>query len=55
MENSRNQSPPLSRLINFWENFQQLDIWSESNNLGESIISPSIIFSESDNVCPDVV
>lgn len=35
--------------------FWQLDIWSESNNLGETIIAPGIIFSESDNVCPDVV
>ncbi len=35
--------------------FQQLNIWSQSNNLGETIIAPGIIFSESDNVCPDVV
>ena len=35
--------------------FRQLDVWSESNHLGEAIIMPGIIFSNSDNVSPDVV
>lgn len=33
----------------------QLDAWSESNNLGEAIIMPGLIFSDADNVSPDVV
>jgi Uma2 family endonuclease len=33
----------------------QLDIWSESTKLGETIIAPGIIFSKEDNVIPDVV
>jgi Uma2 family endonuclease len=35
--------------------FRQLDAWSESSNLGEAIIMPGIIFSDADNVSPDVV
>ncbi len=32
-----------------------LDIWSENSGLGETIISPGIIFSDFDSVIPDVV
>ncbi|MEH2417636.1 Uma2 family endonuclease [Nostoc sp.] len=35
--------------------FQQLNIWSESTGLGEAVINPGVLFSESDNVIPDVV
>jgi Uma2 family endonuclease len=35
--------------------FRQLDIWSESTGLGQASIAPGIIFSEADNVIPDVV
>ncbi len=34
---------------------RQLDTWSESSGLGETIIAPGIIFSEADSVIPDVV
>lgn len=32
-----------------------LDTWSQQTKLGETAISPGIIFSEADNVIPDVV
>lgn len=35
--------------------FQQLNIWSEFTGLGEAVINPGVLFSESDNVIPDVV
>jgi Uma2 family endonuclease len=35
--------------------FGQLNIWSESTGLGEAVINPGVLFSESDNVIPDVV
>ena len=35
--------------------FRQLDAWSESSGLGETIIAPGIIFSEADSVIPDLV
>ncbi|MEH1870325.1 Uma2 family endonuclease [Nostoc sp.] len=35
--------------------FGQLNIWSESTGLGEAAINPGVLFSESDNVIPDVV
>ena len=35
--------------------FRQLDAWSELSGLGETIITPGIIFSEEDSVIPDVV
>jgi Uma2 family endonuclease len=35
--------------------FQQLNIWSDSTGLGEAVINPGVLFSESDNVIPDVV
>ena len=35
--------------------FRQLDAWSENSGLGETIITPRIIFSDIDNVIPDVV
>ncbi|MGK7928837.1 MAG: Uma2 family endonuclease [Spirulina sp.] len=34
---------------------RQLNDWCETNNLGEVIIMPGIIFSDADNVSPDVV
>lgn len=34
--------------------FQQLNIWSEESGLGEASPGPGILFSESDNVIPDV-
>jgi Uma2 family endonuclease len=34
---------------------RQLDAWSESSGLGETIITPALIFSEVDSVIPDVV
>lgn len=34
---------------------RQLDAWSESSGLGETIVSPGVIFSEADSVIPDVV
>lgn len=33
----------------------QLNIWSESTGLGETIIAPGVIFSEEDCVIPDLV
>jgi Uma2 family endonuclease len=33
----------------------QLELWSTTNPLGQVIITPGIIFSDSDNVIPDVV
>lgn len=35
--------------------FWKLDVWSEETSLGEAILSPGVLFSESDNVIPDVV
>ncbi|MEH1928494.1 Uma2 family endonuclease [Nostoc sp.] len=35
--------------------FRQLDVWSDSSGLGETIVSPGVIFSQSDSVIPDVV
>ncbi|MEN9262226.1 MAG: Uma2 family endonuclease [Thermostichus sp. HHBFW_bins_43] len=35
--------------------FSLLDQWSLSTGLGEPSIMPGLIFSDSDNVCPDVV
>lgn len=32
-----------------------LDVWSENSGKGETIFSPGIIFSETDNVIPDLV
>ncbi|HEY9706093.1 MAG TPA: Uma2 family endonuclease [Allocoleopsis sp.] len=32
-----------------------LDIWSESTGLGVTIVAPGVIFSDADNVYPDVV
>lgn len=33
----------------------RLNIWSDQSDLGQAAISPGIVFSESDNVIPDVV
>ncbi|WP_017654514.1 Uma2 family endonuclease [Fortiea contorta] len=33
----------------------ELEIWSRSSQIGEPIITPGIIFTEADNVIPDVV
>lgn len=33
----------------------ELYLWSEQNGLGQAVMSPGIIFSESDHVIPDVV
>jgi Uma2 family endonuclease len=33
----------------------ELQLWSRSNGLGEAICTPGIIFTEADNVIPDVV
>lgn len=35
--------------------FRQLDAWSETSGLGEAIVAPGLIFSESDSVIPDLV
>lgn len=35
--------------------FAALDIWSESSELGEAILAPGIILSDTDNVIPDLV
>lgn len=35
--------------------FSALDSWSQSTGLGRSAIAPGIIFSDTDNVIPDVV
>lgn len=35
--------------------FSALDVWSQSTGLGEATINPGIIFSDADNVIPDVV
>lgn len=35
--------------------FRQLDAWSETTGLGEVIPGPGILFSEFDNVIPDVI
>lgn len=35
--------------------FKELDTWNESKRLGEVIIFPGIIFSDADNVSPDVI
>lgn len=33
----------------------RLDAWSQETGLGEVAVTPGIIFSEADNVIPDVV
>jgi Uma2 family endonuclease len=35
--------------------FRELDTWSESTSLGEASINAGVLFSESDDVIPDVV
>src|SRR6476469_6358314 len=35
--------------------FRELDIWSESRGGGQASITPGVLFSETDNVMPDVV
>lgn len=35
--------------------FSGLDAWSQSTGLGQAAINPGIIFSDTDNVIPDVV
>lgn len=35
--------------------FRQLDTWSDLSGLGETIVTPGIIFSQADSVIPDVV
>lgn len=35
--------------------FASLDVWASEQNLGEAFIMPGLIFSDSDNVSPDVV
>jgi Uma2 family endonuclease len=35
--------------------FSALDIWSQTTGLGEAAINPGIIFTDEDNVIPDVV
>lgn len=35
--------------------FRELDSWSESSDLGQASITAGVLFSESDNVVPDVV
>ena len=35
--------------------FSALDIWSMSSGLGEAFVAPGVIFSDADNVIPDVV
>ncbi|RCJ36524.1 hypothetical protein A6770_15660 [Nostoc minutum NIES-26] len=34
---------------------RQLDTWSEVSGLGETIVTPGVLFSEADSVIPDVV
>ncbi|MEH1912558.1 MAG: Uma2 family endonuclease [Nostoc sp.] len=34
---------------------RQLDVWSDSSGLGETIVPPGVIFSQADSVIPDVV
>ncbi|MEH2363740.1 Uma2 family endonuclease [Nostoc sp.] len=34
---------------------RQLDVWSDSSGLGETIVAPGVIFSQADSVIPDVV
>ncbi|MCC5628496.1 Uma2 family endonuclease [Nostoc sphaeroides CHAB 2801] len=35
--------------------FRQLDVWSDSSGLGETIVAPGVLFSQADSVIPDVV
>ncbi|MEH2458331.1 Uma2 family endonuclease [Nostoc sp.] len=35
--------------------FRQLDVWSDSSSLGETIVAPGVIFSQANSVIPDVV
>jgi Uma2 family endonuclease len=35
--------------------YRELDAWSESSGLGEAFITPGILFTEADNVIPDVI
>ncbi|MCC5652889.1 Uma2 family endonuclease [Nostoc sp. XA013] len=34
---------------------RQLDVWSDSSGLGETIVAPGVLFSQADSVIPDVV
>lgn len=34
---------------------RQLDAWSEASGLGETVVAPGIVFSDTDSVIPDVV
>ncbi len=35
--------------------YRELDAWSESSGLGKPFITPGIVFTEADNVIPDVI
>jgi Uma2 family endonuclease len=39
----------------FWFTDIELQIWSRTSGLGKAILSPGIIFSDADNVIPDMV
>jgi Uma2 family endonuclease len=49
------RSPHLSHQRTCGRIYRELDNWSESSGLGEAFITPGIIFTEADNVEPDVI
>ena len=49
------RAPPWEHQLTCGRIFSALDTWSQSTGLGRSAIAPGIIFSDADNVIPDVV
>lgn len=51
----RTQMPHLHHQMVMGHVYFCLNIWSEKTDLGEAVFCPGIIFSESNDVIPDVV
>ena len=49
------RAPHWKHQQTFGRIYAAVDAWSQSTGLGEATISPGIIFSDADNVIPDVV
>lgn len=49
------RAPHISHQRTCFNICQELESWSRSSSLGQAIINPGILFTESDNVIPDVV
>lgn len=49
------RAPHISHQRTCFNICQELESWSRSRGLGQAVINPGILFSESDNVIPDVI